>query len=67
MQDQEFDYEETPIVLMREEGVMGVVTEYGAHISRVVYAFGGVEYDEIRENSDFVIVDNIIFKHIVEE
>ena len=65
--DQYYDLDETPIVLMTEEGVMAVVREYGPEFSRVVYHLGGIEFDEWRENDDFVVIDNIIFKHVVEE
>ena len=65
-QDEEFEYEETPIVLLREEGVMGVVNNYGAHVSTVTYCYGGIEYTEFRENNDFIVIDNIIFKRVTE-
>lgn len=67
MEDQQFELDETPIVLLIEEGVMAIVRESGAHVSRVVYHLGGIEYDEWRDNDDFVVIDNIIFKHYVEE
>ena len=64
MDREEYDLDETPIVLLKEEGVMGVVRQVGAHYSTVTYSLGGEEFTEIRENDEFVVIDNIIFKHV---
>lgn len=65
--DPQDKFEMNPIVFLRDEGVMGVVLNYGAHFSTVRYAFGGIEYEEVRENDDFVVIDNILFRHIEED
>lgn len=57
-------FEMNPIVFIREEGVMGVVIEYGAYTSVVRYMLGGHLYEEYIDNDDFVVVDNILIRHI---
>lgn len=61
------EYLTTPIVMLRDEGVMGVLVEEGAHVSTVKYFMGGIEYVEIIENDEFVVIDNILFEYIDED
>lgn len=62
-QEQYDDLDETPIVILKEEGVMGVVRSHGAHASLITFSLDGEEITELRENDEFVVIDNIIFKH----
>ncbi len=52
------DYDDTPdIVIVKDEGVFGIVLDYGPHVSTVLYCSGGLMYEEIMENEDFEIVE----------
>jgi hypothetical protein len=61
--EENYEIDETAIVLLREEGVYAIVKSWGAHASRLSYCYEGIEFDELRENEDFVVIDNIIFKY----
>lgn len=65
--DPEYKYDRNPIVFIRDEGVMGVVIEYGTYASTVRYMVNGHMVQEYMDNDDFVIVDNILFKHYEED
>lgn len=67
MDPQDDDYLSTPIVMLREEGVMGVVLEEGPHASLIKYLYGGIEYIEYVENDDFVVIDAILFEYVDED
>lgn len=41
------------IVVVKDEGVIGVVVEYGPHVSTVVYCINGLLFEEIMENEEF--------------
>lgn len=48
------DFEdEWEVVIVKDEGVFGVVLEAGPHVSTVLYCTGGLMYEEIMENEDF--------------
>lgn len=52
------EYDDVPdIVVVRDEGVFGIVLEYGPHFSTVLYCVGGLMYQEIMENEDFEVVE----------
>lgn len=60
-------YEIINIVFIHDEGVYGTVEKLGAWASLVKYTKEGIEYNELLENSDFAIVDEIVFHHIEED
>ena len=43
-----------PFVYLEDEGVWGIITEYGAYVSRVKYMKDGVSYDILVENEEFM-------------
>jgi hypothetical protein len=55
------------IVHIPEEEVFGTVENLGAYASMVKYKKDGVEYEELFDNSDFIIVDEIVFTHVIED
>lgn len=67
MTENDFYYDKTLIVFLRDEEVIGSVVNLGAHASIVKYQWGGMEFEELRENEDFVIIDTILIKHYLEE
>lgn len=59
-------YEVINIVYIHDEKVYGTVEKLGAFASNVKYKKDDIEYEELFENSDFSIVDEIVFHHIEE-
>lgn len=59
-------YEVINIVYIHDEKVYGVVEKLGAFASKVKYKKDEIEYEELFENSDFSIVDEIVFHHVEE-
>jgi len=58
MHHDEFDDdEELVIVVVKDEGVLGVVLEHGAYVSKVLYCTGGLLFEEFMENEDFEIME----------
>lgn len=58
MTHQEEDNEdEYAIVVVKDEGVLGIVLEQGAHVSKVLYCVGGLLFEEIMENEDFEVME----------
>jgi len=60
-------YEITNIVFIYTEQCYGVVESLGAYASKIKYKKDGIEYEELFDNEEFVIMDEILIKHIVEE
>lgn len=54
---EDFTYE---VVLVLDEGVLGVVVEDGAHFSTILYYNGGMLFEEILENTEFVSLDELL-------
>jgi len=52
----------TPIVRM-DDGTLGVVLSLGAHVSKVAYKTGGIYYEVLMPNEDFVIIEQVNFKY----
>jgi hypothetical protein len=52
--------DEYDVVIVLDEGVLGVVLEAGAHFSTVLYFTGGMMYQEIMENDEFVALDDVL-------
>lgn len=59
-------YEVINIVFVYSEQVYGTVESMGAYASKVKYKKDDIEYEELIDNDDFVILDEIIFTHIEE-
>lgn len=55
------------VVFIYSEQVYGTVDSFGAYASKVRFNKDGVEYEEVIDNDDFVILDEIVFTHIEEE
>jgi hypothetical protein len=47
------DLSRSDIVVVKSEGVLGVVLDWGVYDSTVVYCIGGILYEEILENTEF--------------
>ena len=59
-------YEVISIVYIHDEKVYGTVEKLGAFASKVKYKKDDIEYEELFENSDFSIIDEIVFHHVEE-
>lgn len=59
-------YDVVNIVFIHSEQVFGTVEKLGAFASVVKYTKDGVEQEELLENEDFLIVEEIVHKHIEE-
>jgi len=60
-------YDRVIIVYIHEEGVYGAVEKLGAFASVVKYKKDGADHEEMLDNSDFSIMDEIVFEHVEEE
>jgi hypothetical protein len=60
-------YDVINVVYIHDERVFGSVEKLGAFASLVRYVKGGEEIEELLENSEFAIVDEIVFHHVEEE
>ena len=60
-------YDIINVVYIHDEKAYGTVEKLGAYASAVKYQKDGIEYEVILENSDFSIVDEIVFHHIEED
>lgn len=54
------------IVYMPTENTHGIVEDMGLYASVVKYSLGDVEYEELMDNEDFIIVDEISLTHVEE-
>lgn len=59
-------YEIINIVYIHDEKAYGTVDKLGAFASKVKYKKDDIEYEELFENSDFSIIDEIVFHHVEE-
>lgn len=59
-------YDIVNIVYYHEEKVYGTVEQIGAYASVIKYNKDGIEYEELIENDEFVVIENIVFSHIEE-
>lgn len=59
-------YDIINIVYIHDLNVYGTIDKLGAYASTVTYTQDGVEQVELIENSDFAIVDEIVFEHVEE-
>jgi hypothetical protein len=60
-------YEVINIVYIYSEQCYGTIDSLGAYGSIIKYKKDGLEYEELIDNEDFVILDEIVFTHIEEE
>lgn len=60
-------YEIINVVYIYDEKTYGTVDKLGAFASVVKYNKDGIDYEELLENSDFAIVDEIVFHHVEED
>jgi len=60
-------FEVINIVYIPEEEAHGTVENLGAYASMVKYKKDDVEYEELFDNEDFIIVDEIVFTHVIED
>lgn len=54
------------IVYIPTENTHGIVEDMGLYASVVKYSLGDVEYEELMDNEDFIIVDEISLTHVEE-
>jgi hypothetical protein len=59
-------YDRIAIVIIYDEQCYGTVEKLGAFASIVKYVKNGVEIEETMDNSDFGIVNEIVFEHTEE-
>lgn len=60
-------YEIINVVYIHDEKIYGTVENLGAFASMVKYTRDGIEQEELLENSDFAIIDEIVFHHVEED
>lgn len=63
---QEF-YDKVIIVWLHSYGITGTVEKLGAYASIVKYNKDEVEYEETIDNSEFAILDELVFEHVIED
>lgn len=54
------------IVYIPTENTHGIVEDMGLYASVVKYSLGDVEYEELMDNEDFIVVDEISLTHVEE-
>lgn len=55
------------IVFIPTENVHGTVSKLGAFASEVSYSIDNVEYYEVMDNNDFIVLDEINIMHFEEK
>lgn len=60
-------FEVINIVYIQDEQCYGTVENLGAYASVVKYKKDDVEVEELLDNADFIIVDEIVFTHVIED
>jgi len=60
-------YDRVLIVFIHDLGVYGTTEKLGAFASMVKYKKYEMEYEEMIDNSEFSIMDEIVFSHAEEE
>ena len=60
-------YDRVLVVFIHDLGVYGSIENLGAFASEVRYIRNEIEYEEMIDNSEFSIMDEIIFTHEEEE
>lgn len=60
-------FEVINIVYIQDEQCYGTVENLGAYASVVRYKRDGEEVEELLDNSDFIIVDEIVLTHVIED
>lgn len=54
LQQRDDEPREYPVVILQEEGVLGIIIKYGAFASVVQYYKDGISYEILVENSDIL-------------
>jgi len=52
--DDDVEWSVSPFVYLEDEDVWGIITSYGAYVSRVKYFKDGVYYNVLVENEEFM-------------
>jgi hypothetical protein len=60
-------YDRVLIVFIHDLGVYGSTEKLGAFASIVKYKKDEMEYEELIDNSEFSIMDELVFTHVEEE
>lgn len=60
-------YEVISVVYLQEEKCFGTVENLGAYASVVRYKINEEEVEELFDNKDFIVVDEIVLTHVIEE
>ena len=59
-------YDRVLIVFLHEEGVYGSTEKLGAYASKIKYKKDEIEYEDLIENSEFSIMEELVFTHVEE-
>lgn len=59
-------YDRVLIVFIHDLGIYGSTEKLGAYASMIKYTQDEVEYEELIDNSEFSIMDEIVFTHVEE-
>ncbi len=59
-------YDRVLIVFIPEDNMYGTVEKLGAFASNVKYTKNEIEHEELLGNEEFIIMDEIVFKHVEE-
>ena len=60
-------YDRILVVFIHDLGVYGSTEKLGAFASIIKYTQDGVEYEEMIDNSEFSIMDELVFTHVEED
>lgn len=60
-------YDRVLIVFIHDLGIYGSTEKLGAFASIIKYTQDGVEYEEMIDNSEFSIMDELVFTHVEED
>ena len=55
------------IIYIYAEEIHGVLESLGAYASMVKYTKDGIDYEELIDNEEFVILEEIVFTYLKEE
>lgn len=60
-------YDRVLIVFIHDLGIYGSTEKLGAFASLIKYTQDGMEYEELIDNSEFSIMDELVFTHVEED
>ncbi len=60
-------YDRVLIVFIHDLGIYGSTEKLGAFASLIKYTQDGMEHEELIDNSEFSIMDELVFTHVEED